>query len=172
MRGRSALLGLGISAAAVGAAYASAFLPAGAPGWAPWLMAGGTAGALVAAMALGAARAGRIGRLAYPFAFVFLALVVGFGLALGLPSAEAAEPALWLGLPPRAAVVMYGIGFLPLLVVPLAYALTFDELTLSSADWERIRRAAAGADAEGAPSAMARPDAAGGPDPGGEGEGP
>ena len=48
---------------------------------------------------------------------------------------------LWLGLPPRAAVVLYVIGFLPVLVLPLAYALTFDALTLSEADLARARAA-------------------------------
>lgn len=128
-----------ISILAVGAAYASAFLPEGPPGWAPWSMALGTSGCLVAAMALGASRDGRVGRLAYPFAAVFVLLAAGFVTVLALPEAGPGE--LWLGLPPRAAVVLYGIGFLPFLVVPLAYALTFDQLTLDEDDWERIRAA-------------------------------
>jgi hypothetical protein len=50
-----------------------------------------------------------------------------------------------LGLPRRAAIVLYGIGLLPLFVLPVAYALTFDEMTLSEEDLERVRRAAAAA---------------------------
>lgn len=142
---RSAALGLSFaSLLAIGAAYASAFLPGGAPEWAAWVMAIGTAALLVAIMALGAVRHGRLGRLWLPFAFVFLVLAGGFCLILALPAADPLDPALWLGLPPRAAVVLYGIGLLPLLVVPIAYALTFDDMTLTEHDLERVRSAMAG----------------------------
>lgn len=125
---------------AIAAAYASAFLPGGAPDWAAWAMALGLSTSMVAMMILGAARNGRIGRLAVPFGFVFAVLVVCFGIALALPATNPVEPTLWFGLPPRAAVILYGIGILPLLVVPLAYALTFEEQTLRPEDLERIRR--------------------------------
>lgn len=137
-----ALITVFLSTLAITAAYASAFLPTGTPGWAPWALATGTAAMLVAMMALGAARGGRIGRLVYPFAFVFLVLAGGFGLVLALPGTDPANPDLWLGLPPRAAVVLYAIGLLPLFAVPVAYALTFEEMTLADADLERIRAAA------------------------------
>lgn len=146
---RTALAGVVLSTMLIGAAYASAFFPGGAPGWAPWAMAIGTASLMVATMALGAARGGRLGRLRLPFALVFLLLVGGFGAVLALPPADPADPTLWLGLPPRAAVVLYGIGILPLLVVPVAYALTFDEMTLSEADLARVR--AAGSAGRGQP---------------------
>jgi len=55
--------------------------------------------------------------------------------------AETESSPLWFGLPARAAVVLYGIGVLPLFVLPIAYALTFDSLTLSEADLERVRAA-------------------------------
>jgi hypothetical protein len=67
-------------------------------------------------------------------------LLIGFGAALVMP-AETRDSTLWLGLPPRAAVVLYGIGVLPLFVLPIAYALTFESLTLSDADLERVRNA-------------------------------
>lgn len=143
-----------VSVLGVGAAYASAFLPGGAPAWAAWVMAAGTAGSLVAAMALGAERDGRLGRLKAPFAFVLVVLVGGFWTVLALPPVEPGDPELWAGLPPRAAVVLYGIGLLPLLVVPVAYALTFDELTLSEEDWARVRRAA-GTDGDESPGRAA-----------------
>ncbi len=139
---RLALPALFVSMLAVAAAYASAFLPGGAPAWAPGAMAVGTAGTLVATMTLGAARNGRIGRLAIPFAFVFVVVAGGFLLILSLPPIDPASPDLWLGLPPRAAIVLYGIGLLPLLAMPLGYALTFDAMTLSDADLERVRREA------------------------------
>jgi hypothetical protein len=139
---RAALVGLLASIMAIGLAFASAFLPGGVPGWAPWCMALGTSGCMVATMVMGAARDGRIGRLAIPFAFVFVVLAGGFGLVLALPPTDPLDPTLWLGLPPRAAVIMYGIGLLPLFAVPVAYALTFDEMTLSQADLDRVRAAA------------------------------
>lgn len=139
-----ALAGLAASMGALALAYASAFLPEGMPGWAPWAAAVAVPGALVSTMILGAAREGTVGRLRWPFAFVFVVLAGGFCLALALGPAEPGDPTLWLGLPPRAAVILYGVGFLPLVVVPLAYALTFDELALRADDWDRIRGRGAG----------------------------
>jgi len=138
---RAALASIFASVLAIGAAYASAFLPGGAPGWAPWAMGAGIAVLMVATMALGAARDGRLGRLTLPFAGVLVVLLAGFGAALALPPPDPADPTLWLGLPPAAAVVMYGVGLLPLLAVPVAYALTFDEMTLSEEDLARVREA-------------------------------
>jgi hypothetical protein len=139
---RTALAVLFASMLLVGLAYASAFLPGGAPAWAAWVMSLAIAAMMVAAMTLGATRHGRLGRLVLPFAFVFLVVAGGFMLVLLLPAADPAASEFWFGLPPRAAIVLYGIGLLPLLVVPLAYALTFDEQTLSAADLERVRREA------------------------------
>lgn len=139
---RLALGGVFLSILAIAAAYASAFLPGGTPGWGPWLMAIGIAAIMVATMILGAARNGKIGKLAIPFAFVFVVLAGGFCVVLALPPADPSDPELWLGLPPRAAVILYGIGLLPLFAVPVAYALTFDEMTLSQDDLDRVRAAA------------------------------
>jgi hypothetical protein len=143
MTRRLTLLTIVLSLLAIGTAYLSAFLPGGAPGWAAWLMALGIAALMTATMALGAVRRGRIQRLWLPLAFTFLILATGFGTALYLPPIDsAAPPNLWLGLPPGAAVILYGIGVLPLLVVPIAYALTFEEATLNDADLEELRAAA------------------------------
>ena len=131
----------GILAIAIG--YGSAFLPGGTPGWAPWLLAVGIPVALGAIMILGAAR-GRmgIGPLKYPFAFVVAVLTIGFCAALALPATESPLGKLWLGLPARAAIVIYGIGLLPIIVLPVAYALTFETQTLSAEDVERVRELA------------------------------
>ena len=139
---RFARSGLIISILLIAGGYASAFKPGGAPSWAPWLLALGIPGALGSIMALGAAR-GRagIGKLKIPFAFVFIVLTAGFALALGLPP-ETADSELWLGLPRRAAIVIYGIGLLPIVVLPVAYALTFDTQTLSQSDIDRVRELA------------------------------
>jgi hypothetical protein len=130
------------STLAITAAYGSAFLPQGSPDWAPWLLSLGTAGVLVSAMTIGAVRNGRLGRLVYPFALFFVVLFGGLAAVLLLPPADPADLTLWFGLPPRAAVLLYGVGLLPLLIVPVVYALTFDEMTLGADDWERIRKAA------------------------------
>lgn len=137
---RASIVGLvaGILAIAIG--YAAAFLPEGTPAWAPWLLAVGIPVALGAIMILGAAR-GRmgIGPLKYPIAFVVAVLAIGFCAALALPATEGPLSKLWLGLPARAAIVIYGIGLLPIIVLPVAYALTFESQTLSAEDVERVR---------------------------------
>jgi hypothetical protein len=139
-----AIVALVISTVMIAAAYGSALV--GAPGpaaWAPWMFALGVPGAIVAIMVLGAARgrAGGVGRLIAPMLFVGLALTLGFGLALGLPATEGPASRLVLGLPLRAAVIMYGIGLMPIVVLPVAYALTFSTQTLNAADIERVRQA-------------------------------
>jgi hypothetical protein len=132
---------VGIAAIAVG--YAAAFGAGGTPSWAPWLLALGIPVALGAIMILGASRGDRgVGPLKIPFAFVIIMLVIGFGAALGLPATEGPLSRLWLGLPARAAIVIYGVGLLPIFVLPLAYALTFETQTLSAEDVERVRKLA------------------------------
>jgi hypothetical protein len=141
---------VGVLAAAtvvVAVAYASAFGSGGAPRWAGWLLAGAVPAALAATMVLGAARRGRVsGRLLAAFGGVALLLATAFGLALGLPDGAGGgalgEPLL-LGLPRRAAVVVYGVGLLPVFVLPVIYALTFDAQTLRAEDLERVRALAA-----------------------------
>jgi hypothetical protein len=157
---RGALVALVVSTAAIAAAYASAFLPGGAPAWAAWAMALGTATCMAAITLLAVASSGAVvrGRGA-PFAVVVVAVAavwvltsVCFALALVLPAEPAAAPILWLGLPRRAAILLYGIGFLPLFILPFAYALTFDALTLPAEELARIRAAAKAAQAAAARS--------------------
>jgi len=136
----AALVALIAGIFAIATAYAAAFLPGGTPPWAPWLLALGIPIALGAIMILGAAR-GRmgIGPLKYPFAFVVAVLAIGFCAALAIPATEGPLSKLWLGLPARAAIVIYGIGLLPIIVLPVAYALTFEAQTLNAEDVERVR---------------------------------
>ena len=137
---RTALIALIAGIAAIAIGYAGAFLPEGTPAWAPWLLALGIPVALGAIMILGAARGSMgIGPLRYPFAFVVAVLAIGFCSALALPATEGPLSRLWLGLPARAAIVIYGIGLLPIIVLPVAYALTFKAQTLSAEDVERVR---------------------------------
>lgn len=141
---RAARVTLVLAVCAIAGGYAAAFIPGGTPAWAPWLLAIGIPAALGGIMALGAARGSAgIGKLKFPFAFVFVVLTAGFCLALGLPANEGPASTLWLGLPARAAIVIYGIGLLPIVVLPVAYALTFDTQTLSQSDIDRVRELAA-----------------------------
>ena len=137
---RAALVALIAAMLTIAIGYAAAFSPGGPPAWAPWLLALGIPTALGAIMILGAARGQTgIGALKYPFAFVVAVLAIGFCAALALPATESALSKLWLGLPVRAAIVVYGIGLLPIIILPIAYALTFETQTLNAEDVERVR---------------------------------
>jgi hypothetical protein len=137
---RAAVVVLFVSIAAMALAYAEALVTKGASTSAPWIAAIAVPIALTAIMILGAVRGDKdIGRLRIPFVFVALILIVGFLAALLLPASESPTSSLWLGLPARAAIVIYGIGVLPIIVLPVAYALTFETQTLNAEDVERVR---------------------------------
>ena len=120
-------------------AYATAFLPGGAPAWAAWPYMIGTSTTMLGMMVLGAARGrGGIGRLVWPFALIYALLLAGFSAVLVMPPETGPTTSLWLGLPPRAAIILYGIGILPLFLLPIAYALTFDSMTMSEEDLARL----------------------------------
>ena len=143
MSRRLALFGLVMSTVSIVAAYALAFAPGGAGNVAVLLMIFGIATMAVSLMTLGAVRAGeKLGILAVAFAFVFVVLMGGFALALLLPDADTVATRLFLGLPLRASIVIYGIGFLPVLVLPLIYAATFEARTLTEEDLRRVKEAA------------------------------
>ena len=129
-----------VSVVAIAIAYVAALATSGASQWAPWIAAIAIPSSLTAIMILGAIRGDRgIGPLKMPFLFVALILILGFVAALALPATESAGSRLFLGLPLRAAVIIYGIGLLPIIVLPVAYALTFETQTLSAEDVERVR---------------------------------
>ena len=128
--------------AANAVADAAAVADRGAPRWASWAMALGVPLDLVATMVLGAARRGRVpASTLAAFALVGVMLAGGFALALALPDDLGADEPLWLGLPRRAAVIVYGVGLLPVIVLPVVYALTFDAQTLRPEDQERVEAA-------------------------------
>lgn len=136
---RRALIAIVVSTCALAAAYASAFLPGPPPPWSGWLFAAGTTGVLLATLTLGAARRDRgLGRLVIPFVVMFVLLGGGFLTVFLLPDGLGAAEPLILGLPRRAAVVLYAIGLLPTIVLPVAYALTFADQTLRPEDLERV----------------------------------
>lgn len=127
-----------IGALGIAGAYVSAFLPPDMATVGPWIMVVSLPLCLVAVMALGAVRQGRgFGALILPFGIVLVCTAGGFAMALFLPP-ETAESTLILGLPARAAVIVYGVGLLPLFVLPIAYAFTFNTVTLTEPDIQRI----------------------------------
>ena len=126
---------------AIGVGYAAAFMPGGTPAWAPWLLAFGIPVSFVGIMVMGAVRnRDGIRKLAFPFLFVGAFLIAGFCLALALPNNESGASRLILGLPLRAAIIVYGVGLLPIIVLPIAYALTFETQTLDPEDLEKVKQ--------------------------------
>ncbi len=106
-------------------------------GW-PWIGALASGVALpIALMSLGAARRGRLGRLWLPLLALGLVLGAGWAAILALPHGGPDVA----GLPLATALMIFVMIPLPLVVLGLAYALTFDRLGLSSEDLERVRAA-------------------------------
>jgi hypothetical protein len=137
-----------VSAIGNAVAYLSAFAARDTPRWALWVFVVSTVSLLTSIIVLGARRSDRkLGILAIPVGLVALILFGGFSAAL-LAAPVTADSPLFLGLPAGAAIVVYGIGLLPLVILPVAYALTFSALTLTDADLERVRAAGARSVAE------------------------
>lgn len=138
-RWRALALGvLCVALCAIAFAYASAFFVAGGARWSVPAFIVGACLAMGALMALGAGRDGGPGLLWLPILVTVSIVAVALLLAWALPGER--EP-LWLGLPRRAAIVLYGAGLLPMFVLPWVYALTFDRWTLRPGDVERVRAA-------------------------------
>lgn len=125
-------------------AYALAF--AGAGSASAWCMAVALAVLLPATMALGTTARGRPGTVVRVALWgTGVVFVAAFSLALGLPATEGAGSPLTLGFPLRAAIVLYGAGALPMLVLPLVYAWTFED---EAFDTRRLREAGVAASAK------------------------
>lgn len=133
---------LALSILFVALAYGGVFLPGETPRWAPWLLALGSNGIIMTLMALGAMRRDHLPRsLGLTFVGLFVLCAGAFLIALALPASEGPGGTLLLGLPLRTAIVLYGIGVVPIAVLPFAYALTFESSTLSEDDLVRVREA-------------------------------
>lgn len=127
-----------VSMLAIAAGYASAFLPGGAPVIATLAFAIATAAVMTAIIVLGAARKrAPLGGLAWVFAFTFAVLAIGFVAALMQPDVRV-QP-FWAGLPRGAAIILYIVGLLPMAVLPVAYALTFERTTLNEDELAELR---------------------------------
>lgn len=154
MTKRTSLLVIFLSMVVIAAGYGSAFLPGGAPRLATYAFAIATASMMTAIIVLGAARKGvKLGALAWVFAFTFAVLAIGFTLALG--ETDVASQPLWGGLPRGAAIILYVVGLLPMAVLPIAYALTFERTTLNDAELAELRRKLADLNQERSESARA-----------------
>lgn len=126
----------------IAAAYLMALLMTPAPAAAPWLLAIGANGVIMSLMAMGAVTKGALPRgLAATFIGLFVLCAGAFVLVLAMPADEGAGGRLLLGLPLRTAIVLYSVGVLPIVVLPLAYALTFDAGALGEDDLRRVRDA-------------------------------
>lgn len=135
---RFALLVIVLAMMVIGAGYLSAFMPGGAPRLAAYAFAVATAAVMTAISVLGAARKrGGLGPLRWVFLLTFVILAGGFVAAL---SAIGQSTELWLGLPRGAAIILYIVGLVPMAVLPLAYALTFDKTTLDERELDELRR--------------------------------
>lgn len=154
MTKRLALLVIFGSMLVVGAGYLSAYLPGGAPRVATFAFALATASMMTAILVLGAARRGRaLGRLRWVFAFTFVVMALGFCAAL-IPGIADSDK-LWLGLPAGAAIILYVVGLLPMLVLPIAYALTFERVTMDDTELQELRERLAALRSESADGAQA-----------------
>ena len=104
--------------------------------WGAWLIILGSAKLLGSTTMLGAVNSGvRWPRALAAAVFLSLVIVAGFGAPLLLP-VETASSSLVFGLPLRAAIEIYGVGLLPIVVLPLVFALEFksdglDEVSLT-----------------------------------------
>ncbi len=131
-----------IACVLVALSYAAVFVVTPTPAWAAWTLAIGANGIIMTLMAIGAVRHDRLPRsLAWTFVGLFVLCAGAFVIALALPANEGANGPLLLGLPLRTAIVLYSVGVVPIAVLPLAYALTFESSTLNADDLTRVRAA-------------------------------
>ena len=133
---------LAASCGLVAAAYVAMFMPATPPAWAPISLAIGANGVIMTLMAIGAVRHDTMPRsLVWTFSGLFVLCAGAFIVALLMPAQEGAGGPLLFGLPLRTAIVLYGVGVVPIAILPFAYALTFESSTLSEDDLVRVRAA-------------------------------
>lgn len=96
---------------------------------------------LVGLMDLGASTRARTGPAFGIFLATGLWIVLGFAVVLLLPAEDPLDPQLLMGLPLRAAILIYGVGLAPALFLPWAYARIFEQHTLSEEQLQALRAA-------------------------------
>jgi hypothetical protein len=133
--------GLLLASLLIAAGYASAF---GGAEWSrtgAWLLAAGNALLVPCAMLLGAPLRGRFGRLLMlVLAATGLVILASIGAALMPGTPESAASPLVLGIPRRAAIVLLGVGVLPMVVLPALFAWTFDGSPFGAERLAALRR--------------------------------
>jgi MFS family permease len=123
----------------ISAGYASAFAGVSAGLWGARLMALGIAVVIPSIMALGAPLRSRRGQvLGVLLLAVFAVLALAFLAALFLAGDASRQERLFWGFPLPAAIVIYGVGVFPMLLLPLFYALTFEAATWSGERAENL----------------------------------
>jgi hypothetical protein len=116
---------LALGAVVIGAAYAATIGAGGAQAWAPWFVALGCSTCAVGLFVVGAASRGPVQPLiGWLLVALFLVIFGAFGAALSMRVPDGATERIVLGLPLRLAIVFYGIGLLPLVVLPVTFAMT------------------------------------------------
>lgn len=129
---------------AITAAYGATIVLQPAPGFVAPALAYAIGTSITGMFVLGAARNGTLRPwLVAVFVTVFLMVTGTFWWVLALPADEGAGGALLLGLPRRTAMVLCGVGAVPMLLLPLAYALAFDRDVLSEEEMQQLRTSAA-----------------------------
>lgn len=119
----------------VAAGYATAFVDRVAVALSASAMAIGIALLIPSVMALGAPLSSRRRWMVRGILLgVFVLLAAAFLSALWLPNERDGTARLVWGFPFRTAVVVYGAGLLPMLVLPLLYAATFDSALADAED--------------------------------------
>lgn len=125
---RATSIGVGLlffGALAIGVAYAAAVGAGASPAWALWFVAFGGTACAVGLFVIGAASRGPIRPLiGWLLAALFVVIFAVFGTALAMRTPDSASEPIVLGLPVRLAMVFYGVGLLPLLVLPVVFAMT------------------------------------------------
>lgn len=98
-------------------------------------------------MLVGAERRGRVGAAARPILALAVLLELAIAGMLLLRGRVLGAP-LVLGLPPAAALLVYGVLAAPLVVVALGYAWSFDSFRPAPEDLRRLRAVARGEEGE------------------------
>lgn len=124
------------------AAYGSAFRAEGASVGAAIVLAVATALLVVGMVALGVGDDGaRRGPLLAALAVILVAVGGGISAALLLGAPDGPDVSLHGGLPAGAAMVLYGVGLFPAIVVPLLHAWAFRDDSSASGDDPEAGRA-------------------------------
>lgn len=142
MATRVALLLIVSAVLAIAAAYGTTLVLGSAAAFVAPALAYGIGASMTGMFMLGAARNGALRSwLVVVFVAVFLVITGTFWVVLALPANEGAAGILLLGVPRRTALILLGVGALPMLLLPIAYALAFDHDLLDDDEMQRLRNA-------------------------------